>query len=132
VTYDNASLPHALLLASVFLERKDMLNVSLESLKWLLDQQTSPQGIFMPIGNQGFYTRGGKKARFDQQPLEASAMVSACMDAYRITGHQAWYYQGRSAFDWFLGRNNLGLSIYDAETGGCHDGLHPDRINQNQ
>jgi glycosyltransferase involved in cell wall biosynthesis len=132
VTYNNATLPHALLLSSQWMERPDMTQVALESLQWLLDIQTAPRGSFMPVGSNGFYPRGGEKARFDQQPIETSAMVSACLEAYRITGDGDWRFKAQSVFEWFLGKNDLGLSLYDPVTGGCHDGLHPDRLNQNQ
>ena len=132
VTYNNATLPHALLLSSQWIGRSDMTQVALESLLWLAEIQTSPNGYFMPVGSNGFFPRGGEKARFDQQPIEASAMVSACLDAYRITEDKFWYRQAQSAFAWFLGQNDIGLSLYDPTTGGCHDGLHPDRLNQNQ
>jgi len=132
VTYNNATLPHALLLSSQWMGRSDMTQVALESLLWLAEIQTSPNGYFMPVGSNGFFPRGGEKVRFDQQPIEASAMVSACLDAYRITEDKFWYRQAQSAFAWFLGQNDIGLSLYDPTTGGCHDGLHPDRLNQNQ
>lgn len=132
VTYNNATLPHALLLTSHWLDRADMAQAGLDSLHWLVDIQTDPQGIFTPVGSNGFYPRGGQKALFDQQPIEASAMVSACLDAYRITGEIFWYREAKRAFDWFLGRNNLGMSLYKADTGGCYDGLHPGRLNLNQ
>jgi len=132
VTYNNASLPHALLLSSQWLEQSDMTQVALESLRWLVDIQTSPKGCFMPVGSNGFFPRDGEQARFDQQPIEASAMISACLEAHRITGDQSWYRQAQNAFEWFLGHNDLGLSLYDPATGGCCDGLHPDRLNQNQ
>jgi glycosyltransferase involved in cell wall biosynthesis len=132
VTYNNATLPHALLLSSQWMGRSDMTQVALESLLWLAEIQTSPSGFFMPVGSNGFFPRDGEKARFDQQPIEASAMVSACLEAYRITQDKFWYRQAQSAFAWFLGQNDIGLSLYDPATGGCHDGLHPDRINQNQ
>ncbi len=132
VTYNNATLPHALLLSSQWMERADMAQVALESLLWLVEIQTSPNGYFVPVGSNGFFPRGGEKARFDQQPIEASAMVSACLEAYRITQDKFWYRQAQTAFGWFLGQNDIGLSLYDPTTGGCHDGLHPDRLNQNQ
>ena len=132
VTYNNATLPHALLLSGQWMERSDMTQVALESLLWLAEIQTSPNGYFMPVGSNGFFPRGGERARFDQQPIEASAMVSACLEAYRITQDKFWYRQAQSAFAWFLGQNDIGLSLYDPTTGGCHDGLHPDRLNQNQ
>ncbi|MGC8990612.1 MAG: glycosyl transferase family 1, partial [Verrucomicrobiia bacterium] len=74
----------------------------------------------------------GPKAAFDQQPIEARSMVSACIAAYRVTGDPAWLDEAHRAFDWFLGRNELGLPVYDTSTGGCRDGLHVDRVNQNQ
>lgn len=132
VTYNNATLPHALLLTSQWMERPDMADVALESLQWLAEIQTSPNGYFMPVGVNGFYPRNAEMARFDQQPIEASAMVSACLEAYRRTADNFWLRQVNSAFGWFLGKNDLGLSLYDPTTGGCRDGLQPDRLNQNQ
>jgi hypothetical protein len=132
VTYNNATLPHALLLSSQWIGQPEMTQTALESLRWLAEIQTGPKGCFTPIGSNGFYRRDGEKARFDQQPIEASAMVSACLEAHRITEDQYWYRQAQNAFEWFLGQNDLGLSLYDQATGGCHDGLHPDRLNQNQ
>ncbi|MER3515371.1 MAG: hypothetical protein C4310_14055, partial [Chloroflexota bacterium] len=72
-----------------------------------------------------FYPRGGERARFDQQPIEAHAMVAACLEAHRVTGERRWYDEARRAFEWFLGRNDLRLPLYDEATGGCRDGLHP-------
>ena len=89
-------------------------------------------GHFVPIGSHGFYCKEGEKARFDQQPVEASATVSACLQAYRATGDQRWRTQAWAAFNWFLGDNDLKTALYDATTGGCRDGLHPDRANENQ
>lgn len=132
VTYNNATLPHALFLTGQWMRRPGVARVALESLRWLADIQTSPQGNFTPIGNKGFFKRGGEKARFDQQPIEASAMVSACLEVYRSTGDVSWLLETQRAFAWFLGQNDLGLPVYDANTGGCRDGLHPDRANKNQ
>jgi glycosyltransferase involved in cell wall biosynthesis len=132
LTYNNATLPHALLLSSQWMGRPDMTQAALESLLWLSELHTSSDGHFVPVGSKGFYPRGGEKARFDQQPVEASAMVSACLEAYRVTEDKFWYRQAQGAFEWFLGRNDIGLSLYDPTTGGCYDGLQPDRVNQNQ
>jgi hypothetical protein len=71
-------------------------------------------------------------ARFDQQPIEAYGMIDACLAAYRSTGVERWLITARRAFEWFLGRNDLSLPLYDYATGACHDGLHSDRVNQNQ
>ncbi len=111
-----------------------MADAGLESLCWLTDLQRSDTAgsYFVPIGSNGFYERGGERARFDQQPVEVQAMVSACLEAYRITGDIHWQKVSRSVFEWFLGRNDLNLAVYDPTTGGCRDGLHPDRVNENQ
>jgi hypothetical protein len=109
-----------------------MTKAGLESLSWLADLQRAKAGHFVPIGSNGFYQQAGERARFDQQPVEAQAMVSACLEAYRITSDNRWRREGRRAFEWFLGRNDLNLPVYDPTTGGCRDGLHPDRPNENQ
>lgn len=132
LTYDNARLPHALILTGRFTDQPEVLETGLRTLRWLLEIQTGSSGAFTPIGSNGFYARGKVRARFDQQPLEAYATVSACLEAHRITGDAFWRAKAERVFEWFLGRNDLGLSLYDAETGGCRDGLHPDRVNENQ
>ena len=86
----------------------------------------------VPIGSNGFYQRGGERARFDQQPIDVQTMVSACLEAWRVSGDERWRKEARRTFEWFLGRNDLGLPIYDPTTGGCREGLHPDRVNENQ
>ena len=86
----------------------------------------------VPIGNRGFYPRGGERARFDQQPIEAHGMVSACMEAYRTTGDERWKVEAQLAFDWYVGRNDLRSPIYDPRTGGCCDGLQPNHVNPNE
>lgn len=134
LAYSNAVLPHAMLMCGQWIPSKIMTEIGLESLQWLADQQRAdaPKNHFVPIGSNGFYIRGGKRARFDQQPLEAQGMVSACLEAYRCTGDESWMKEARCAFEWFLGRNDLNLPLYDPTTGGCRDGLHPDRQNENQ
>ena len=132
LTYDNAILPHALLLSGHWTSRPDVLEAGLRSLRWLLEVQTSANGCFSPIGSNGFYRRGEERAHFDQQPLEATSTVAACMEAYRITRDDYWQTKARVVYEWFLGRNDLGLPLYDALTGGCRDGLHANRVNQNQ
>jgi len=134
LTYCNAALPHALLMCGHGMPNNSMTDAALESLQWLADLQRADTsgGHFVPIGSNGFYRRGGERARFDQQPVEAQAMVSACLAAHRVTGDKNWQKEARRAFDWFLGRNDLNLPIYDPTTGGCRDGLHPDRPNENQ
>ena len=109
-----------------------MFERGLQALRWLTELQISEKGHFRPIGSNGFYRRGGMRANFDQQPIEAQAMVSACLEAYRATSDLWWYEQAQRAFDWFIGWNDLGLELYSPKTGGCRDGLHVDRVNRNQ
>lgn len=132
VTYDNARISHALILTGRWMEREDMLDAGLKTLAWLAEHQRGDGGSFRPIGSDGFWHRNGEPARFDQQPIEANAMLGACLEAYAATGDDKWLEEAMVAFDWFLGGNDLGLSLYDAQTGGCRDGLHLDRTNQNE
>lgn len=133
LSYSNARLAQALLLVGSRTSNEELLKAGLESLEWLTSQQRCPvNGHFVAIGSQGFYRKSGEKARFDQQPLEAGATVSACLQAFRETGDNHWRTEAWSAFNWFLGDNDLKSSLYDSATGGCRDGLHPDRVNENQ
>ena len=131
-TYDNAKLSHALILSGYWTSQGETLDIGLRSLRWLLEAQTTPDGHFAPIGCNGFWPRGGEKARFDQQPLEAHAMVSACLEAFFVTRDSFWHDAARRCFEWFLGRNDLGQQLYDPTTGGCRDALLQDHLNQNQ
>ncbi len=131
-TYDNARLCQALILSGQWTPDAEALEIGLKSLRWLVSIQKTQAGHFRPIGSDGFYQRGGARADFDQQPVEAQAMVSACLEAFRATQDAAWSREAQRAFEWFLGRNDLGLPVYDSSTGGCGDGLHADRINENQ
>jgi len=133
LAYGNARLPQAMLLVGSACSDDRMVSAGLEALDWLLAQQRcETNGHFVPIGSQGFYRQDGEKARFDQQPIEAAGAVSACLQAYRTTGDMRWRSEAWSAFNWFLGDNDLQLPLYDSVSGGCRDGLHPDRANENQ
>jgi hypothetical protein len=131
VSYANAVLPHALLVTGSSMRRDEVVEVGQRTLRWLADLQR-PEKDFVPIGTQGFYVRGKERARFDQQPIEAQAMVSACLAAHSITGERRWQVEAKRAFKWFLGQNDLRLALYNPATGGCRDGLHPNRANQNE
>ena len=133
LAYSNARLPQALLRAGVRAANEEMVAAGLEALDWLVAlQRCEVKGHFVPIGTQGFYSKTTERARFDQQPVEACAVVSACLQAYRATGKGRWRKEAWSAFNWFLGDNDLQIALYDPTTGGCRDGLHPDRANENQ
>ena len=134
VSYCNAVLPQAMLMCGQWIPDTAMTEAGLESLAWLAElQRPDPiKGYFVPIGSNGFYRRGGERARFDQQPVEVQTMVSACLEAYHSTGDDRWCKEAHRAFEWFLGRNDLNLPVYDPTSGGSRDGLHPDRLNENQ
>ncbi|MEY2409340.1 MAG: hypothetical protein QOF48_2010 [Verrucomicrobiota bacterium] len=132
LSYDNAKLAHALILSGRAMGTAPVFERGLAALRWLVEIQTAESGDFRPIGSNGFYPRGGVRAAFDQQPIEAQAMLSACLEAYRATSDSWWYDQAQRVFDWFLGWNDLGLELYSPSTGGCRDALHVDRVNQNQ
>ena len=130
-TYDNAKLSHALILSGYWTSQGDVLEAGLQSLRWLVESQKADAGHFAPIGCNGFWSRGGVRARFDQQPLEAHSMISACHEAYSVTRDEYWRRAARRCFEWFLGRNDLGQPLYDSSSGGCRDALHQDRLSQN-
>lgn len=132
VAYDNARLPHALIASAADCGSAEILEVGLTTLDWLAKVQRAPQGHFRAVGCNGFYPKGRQPARFDQQPIEANATVAACLEAYRTTRDPRWLEEARSAFEWFLGRNDLGADLYDPASGGCCDGLHEDRVSRNQ
>jgi hypothetical protein len=131
LTYANGKLPHALLLSGQWMQRSNMIDMGLRSLGWLLTTQTE-DGHFVPIGNNGWYEQGGARARFDQQPIEANAMIEACVEAFNITRDKTWMDGAVMCFNWFLGHNDLNMPLYDPKTGGCRDGLMADGINQNE
>ena len=133
LSYSNARLSQALLVAGWRSDNKRMIEAGRASLQWLVSEQhRGNDSVFVPIGSRGFFIAGGEKARFDQQPVEACATISACVQAYLLTKEQRWLEEAWCAFRWFLGENDLQVPLYDAVTGGCRDGLHPDRVNENQ
>jgi hypothetical protein len=131
LNYANGKLSHALLLSGQWMQRSDMVDMGLKSLKWLLTIQTEDDH-FVPIGNNGWYEKGGTKTRFDQQPIDANAMIGACVEAFNITRDKTWRDNAVMCFNWFLGHNDLNMPLYDPKTGGCRDGLMADGINQNE
>ncbi|MBN1426962.1 MAG: glycosyltransferase [Anaerolineae bacterium] len=132
VTYANGKIPQALIMSGQWVPNEEMIQAGLCSLEWLIDIQTDDRGYFIPIGNNGWYIRGGAKARFDQQPIEALNMIEACRQAYNVTSDTKWIAYAQRCMEWFLGRNDLGVPLYNHKTGGCFDGLTVDGPNRNQ
>ena len=132
LAYDNARLPQALIRAGVALERKDLIQVGLKTLEWIVSKQTSPQGRFRAVGTESFHRPYGEPLKFDQQPLEAQATVDACVAAHEATGDARWLEEARRAYGWFLGANDLDMPLATSADGGCFDGLMPAGLNRNQ
>jgi glycosyltransferase involved in cell wall biosynthesis len=134
LAYDNARLPQALIVTGMALNDPVLTDAGLRSLTWLTALQTSEAGQFRPVGVDSFGDIRQRPRPFDQQPLEAAATVSACAAAAAADLGGAgpdWPAEGRRAFAWFLGANDLSIPLVDPETGACRDGLHFDRPNEN-
>lgn len=132
LAYENALLPHALIVAGRRLGDASMRRVGLAVLDWLVETQTARGGIFSPIGNDGWWERGGPRARFAQQPIEATATILAVAAAFDVSGDPRYRRAAEAAYAWFLGENDAGLVVADSATGGCHDGLSEGHVNENQ
>ena len=132
LAYDNARLPQALIQTGLTTHTPPYVEVGLRSLRWLISLQTTSSGYFRPVGTKSFGQARQKPEAFDQQPVEASATISACLAAWRADDGAEWPIEAIRAFDWFLGENDLQTALIDPETGSCSDGLHPDRSNENK
>ncbi len=132
LTYENPLLPRALIVAGQRAGDHALIGMGLHVLDWLIVVQTSNGGEFSAIGSEGFWPRGGRRARFDQQPIEATAMILAAEIALAHTGESRYLDAIELAYGWFLGDNDIGLAMADPTTGGCFDGLEPAGVNRNQ
>ena len=133
LTYDNARLPQALMACGRTLQNDGMVSLGIEVLEWLRDIQRSPaEGWFEPVGNDGWFSKSGAKAQYDQQPLEAAAMIGACFEAHECTQNEEWILLATTCLDWYLGKNDRQAQLYDHASGGCRDGLQKDGVNENQ
>jgi glycosyltransferase involved in cell wall biosynthesis len=132
LAYDNARLPQALIVSGVSTRNDAYLVAGMRSLRWLTALQTAPAGHFRPIGTDSYGDKRALPRAFDQQPLEATATISACLAAWRAGGGAEWLALASRVFQWFLGSNDLSLSLVDPESGSCCDGLHADRRNENK
>jgi hypothetical protein len=125
-------MPQALIITGITTGNPACVAAGLRSLRWLMDLQTTPADCFRPVGSQSFGEQLRAPRPFDQQPLEATATISACRAAWRADSDPRWRADALRAFHWFLGRNDLSIPLVDVETGSCSDGLHPDRANENR
>ena len=133
LTYDNARLPEALMACGRITEDDEMVSLGIDVLEWLRDIQLDPSdGWFAPVGNQGWFSKSGSKAQYDQQPLEAAAMIGASIEAYECTQREEWIQLASTCFNWYLGKNDQQIQLYDYATAGCRDGLTRDGVNENQ
>jgi len=132
LAYDNARLPQALMITGMATQTLGYVDAGLRSLRWLMTQQTTPAGHFRPVGTASFGEQRQHPRAFDQQPVEATATIAACLTAWRADDDAEWKAIAARAFAWFLGSNDLALPLVDLHTGSCRDGLHPDRANENR
>ncbi|MBF0253174.1 MAG: glycosyltransferase family 4 protein [Candidatus Omnitrophica bacterium] len=132
VTYANAVLPHALIIAGERVPNKDMYEMGIKSLKWLLQIQTAPEGHLSLIGNNGWLDKQGNHSKFGQQPIEAMSLINSCLDVYSRTGEKFWLHESERCLSWFMGQNDLQTPVYDYKTGGCGDGIESYGVSANQ
>ncbi len=133
LTYDNGRLPEALMACGRVTGNKDMVALGIDVLSWLRDIQVDPSnGWFAPVGNHGWFPKSGDKAQYDQQPLEAAAMIGASIEAYECTQREEWIELASTCFNWYLGQNDQQRQLYDYASGGCRDGLTAHGVNENQ
>ena len=128
--YNNALLSESLLIAGEVLKNDEYKNQGLLSLQFLIDKTFSR--TYIPIGHSKWYKNKQRRSNYDQQPEDPAAMILALTSAYNYTGEKNFKKLANKCFSWFLGNNSLRKSLYDNSTGGCYDGLHPDRVNLNQ
>ncbi len=131
VTYASPRLPQALLEAGGLLGDQALIGIGRESLGFLVETQFA-EGVFHPIGTEGWYTKDGERAYYDQQPIEAACMTEACATAHRVLGDEKYIDYARGAFQWFHGSNSSRLALVDRENYTCYDGLTPEGLNQNK
>lgn len=132
LSYENARLSQALILTGITTTSPDYIAAGLDSLRWLMKHQYAPAGHFRPIGSDTFGQLRKAPSHFDQQPVETTATIAACRTAFRVEPGDEWMKTSTLVFEWFLGRNDLSISLVDARSGSCRDGLHPDRANENR
>ena len=131
LTYANARLPQALFVAHNSMGDSACLKVAVDSFDFLVETHIT-DGVFTPIGTECWYVKGGERAIYDQQPIEASCMVEAAVLSYVITGEEKYLESAKAAFEWYHGRNTKNVVLINSKTGKCYDGITPDGLNRNQ
>jgi hypothetical protein len=131
LNYNNALLSESLLISGKCLDNSEYTSKGLQALEFLIGKTFSPD-MYMPIGHSHWYTNNGKRSQYDQQPEDPTSMILALSCAYDYTHNDEYKNLARKCFSWFLGNNSLDKPLYDEKSGGCCDGLHPDRVNLNQ
>jgi hypothetical protein len=131
MTYANAVLPHALFVAAGHWPSESFLDAAKASFAFL-DHETNVDGVFWPVGNEGWYPRGEGKAPYDQQPVEAATMAEAALAAWNLLGDEKYLTIFRRCHEWFHGRNSLRQPLADRPRGACCDGLLASGVNRNQ
>jgi hypothetical protein len=132
LSYDNARLPEALIIAGRCLGDADALADGIATLAWLDGVQTSEEGNFRAVGTESFGLPYSTPGRYDQQPLEAWATIDAAVAAHIATRDPRWIDMGWRAYRWYLGANDVGVPIASVSDGDCYDGLMADRANLNR
>jgi hypothetical protein len=132
LSYENALVANALITAGRRLGDSELSRLGVRTLDWLIEVQTAPDGHLTPIGNAGWWSRGGDRARYDQQPIEATTILQAAEAAWHATGRDKYLVTAEAAYGWFLGRNDIGVPIAEPDRGGCCDGLTETGVNPNQ
>ncbi len=131
LTYSNSRLPESLFLTYLATRNHKYLRVAQKTLKFLESITFEPKH-YSPIGESGWYAKNKYRAYFDQQPEDAAAMAETKLIAFKTTGEEKHLQDALEAFSWFLGKNHLGLMVYNEHTGGCYDGVGKTGLNINQ
>ena len=132
VTYENGLPAQALVVAGRTLDRPEMIDLGLRLLDWLLEHETDAAGHLVPVGNRGWWPRGGAPARFDQQPIEATSLLLAAAAGYDASGNRRYLEAMEMAYAWYLGANDVGVAVAEPDRGAAFDGLTPAGVNENQ
>jgi hypothetical protein len=131
LTYENGLPVRALIVAGRHGALARTSEIGLNVLDWLIAAQTSPDDRFSFVGT-GWWAVGGSKSQFDQQPIEATALLLASESAYAATGFERYRNAMERAYGWFLGENDVGVMVADPARGASYDGLTTGGVNENQ